>query len=297
MAGKYFWKYHSNHAIQYFVKIMNQRAQSALMTLGTELKRRRLQKGLSQRALAHLLGTHQPLIAKAEKGDDMLVSRLEKMVHALGCELALQTPPEETPPPSSHNGTAPSLAVQSRLSTSDQDLLASYRREYPDRDPHIYLLGVLIQRLSLYLSNGVKRMSARYNMSSGELFVLGTLRRQGAPYESTLSNLRRQFWISLPGMSKRIDNLERLGLVERISNPNDRRGSLIRLTPQGLALQQEHMARHSREFTAISNMDSNERSHLVLALSQLLEAFQHTEAEHDYSAPQKDIPAQDMAAT
>jgi DNA-binding MarR family transcriptional regulator len=43
----------------------------------------------------------------------------------------------------------------------------------------------------------------------------------------------RTTMLSSAGMTKRLDRLAEAGLVERVANPNDRRGTLVKLTRRG----------------------------------------------------------------
>ena len=51
--------------------------------------------------------------------------------------------------------------------------------------------------------------------------------------------------ITSGGMTAALDKLERKGLVTRVPNPNDRRGTLVRLTDEGRRLIDEAMELHT----------------------------------------------------
>ncbi|MCY1303133.1 hypothetical protein D9M71_680080 [compost metagenome] len=74
-------------------------------------------------------------------------------------------------------------------------------------------------------------------------------------------------------MSKRINNLQRLGLVKRKDNPDDGRGVLISLTKKGLRILEEQVASPSLEFTTLRDMPTHELHSLSEQLSKLLTAF------------------------
>jgi DNA-binding MarR family transcriptional regulator len=63
--------------------------------------------------------------------------------------------------------------------------------------------------------------------------LLAALRRAGAPYELNPTQLMRATLLSSSGMTKRLDRMETAGVVERRPDPNDRRGTLVRLTRRG----------------------------------------------------------------
>jgi DNA-binding MarR family transcriptional regulator len=77
------------------------------------------------------------------------------------------------------------------------------------------------------------------------------------------------------GMTAAIDRLERKGLVERAPNPHDRRGSLVRLTADGLAIIDEAMTRHAGiEQHLTVGLDQRERAQLRRLLHKLIDAIE-----------------------
>lgn len=113
--------------------------------------------------------------------------------------------------------------------------------------------------------------AASVGMSYNDLMVLGALRRVGAPYESTLTELSGMFWISLPGMLKRLARLESLGYLERARNQKDRRSQHVRLTEKGLATLRDLVANHQpAEYFALQNLSEQDRGTLSRLLPHLL---------------------------
>mgnify|MGYP006171178523 CR=1 FL=1 len=58
--------------------------------------------------------------------------------------------------------------------------------------------------------------------------------RAGAPYELSPGQLLRETLVTSGTMTNRVDRLERRGLVERLPDPNDRRGVLVRRRRSGV---------------------------------------------------------------
>jgi DNA-binding MarR family transcriptional regulator len=72
-------------------------------------------------------------------------------------------------------------------------------------------------------------------------------------------------------MTAAIDRLERKGLLERRPNPNDRRGSLVQLTDEGLATIDAAMVVHTEvEHRLLSGLGERQRSQLTGLLRALL---------------------------
>lgn len=115
-------------------------------------------------------------------------------------------------------------------------LLEQWSRERPDQDAAA--LAVVSRLLMLYkhLEQGADRALAPLKLTLWQLDVLAVLRRSGSPYALSPTQLMQAVTLSSGAMTNRIDRLERAGWVERLPDPADRRGVLIRLTPAGKEL-------------------------------------------------------------
>jgi DNA-binding MarR family transcriptional regulator len=69
--------------------------------------------------------------------------------------------------------------------------------------------------------------------------VLASLRRLGAPYQASPSELYNVLERSSGGMTKMLKRLEGLGLVKRLPDPNDGRSSLVCLTNKGITMHEK----------------------------------------------------------
>jgi DNA-binding MarR family transcriptional regulator len=96
-----------------------------------------------------------------------------------------------------------------------------------------YELTARILRLARLIELGTERNGASEGLNAGEVLVLDALYRLGPPYRATPTSLKRHFLVSLAGVGKRVDHLQRLGFIERAPAPNDGRSVLIGLTEEG----------------------------------------------------------------
>ena len=87
------------------------------------------------------------------------------------------------------------------------------------------------------------RPSPEHQLEGWEFDVLSALRRAGAPYQLSPGQLIRQTLVTSGTMTNRVDRLERRGLVGRSPDPPDRRGVIVRLTPDRPA---DRRRRHGR---------------------------------------------------
>ena len=88
-----------------------------------------------------------------------------------------------------------------------------------------------------------------------------------------LANLQEQ---SLPGISQRVSALEKLGYLERVANPNDRRVCAVQLTPEGSKLLEEACARVKEKLdAALETMGREKLDTLLFLLEDLTCALEH----------------------
>jgi DNA-binding MarR family transcriptional regulator len=143
-------------------------------------------------------------------------------------------------------------------------ILAQWARERPDLDASpIGLIGRL-HRLADVLNVELRKVFAEEGIGDGDFDVLVTLRRHGAPYELTPSELGASTMVTSSAVTKRIDRLERAGLVTRTVSEADGRSRRIRLTGDGVALVDRLMGRHvANEQRLVSGLTARERAQLA----------------------------------
>ncbi|MCU1359069.1 MAG: sle [Ilumatobacteraceae bacterium] len=116
---------------------------------------------------------------------------------------------------------------------------AQWAQVRPDLDT--VPMGVLgrVFRISDAVGLQIERAYAAFGISRGEFDVLATLRRSGVPYTLSPKQLSSTLMITTGGMTGRLDRLERVGLLRRSPEPDDRRGLRITLTAEGLKVVDE----------------------------------------------------------
>ncbi|WP_028924005.1 MarR family winged helix-turn-helix transcriptional regulator [Pseudonocardia acaciae] len=149
-------------------------------------------------------------------------------------------------------------------------IVGQWRRERPDLDASPMHVVGRITRLSLSLDELLRQVFGRYDLGRGEFDVLGTLRRSGAPYELTAGELSGSTMVTSGAVTKRVDRLERAGLVSRRAADEDGRGRLIKLTDRGLELVNTVIEHHvANETKILSGLTDEERDTLVRLLRKL----------------------------
>ena len=150
-------------------------------------------------------------------------------------------------------------------------ILAQWKRERPDLDTAPMGLIGRIQRAAAALRPRLDATHEESGLQGDSFDVLASLRRCGPPYELTPTELYREMMLSSGAMTNRIDKLEAMGLVARKPDPDDRRGTRVRLTARGRALIDAATTKHvANEDDLVSGLTERERHQLSELLRKLL---------------------------
>jgi DNA-binding MarR family transcriptional regulator len=149
-------------------------------------------------------------------------------------------------------------------------IIEQWRRERPELDHSPIGVVGRISRLARELEQRLEPVYREHGLEPGWHDVLATLRRSGPPYELRPSELTGTLMLTSSGTTKRLDRLERAGLVERAPDPRDRRGVLIRLTAKGRevidATTDAHLANERRLLAALSAAEREQLADLLRRL-------------------------------
>ncbi|MGS4983590.1 transcriptional regulator, MarR family [Pseudosulfitobacter pseudonitzschiae] len=154
-------------------------------------------------------------------------------------------------------------------------VLEQWRTERPDLE--VVPMGVLgrLKRLHDRVSAQLERVYAANGLTAASFDVLATLRRSGAPYALSPSELIAWTMVTSGTMTNRLDRLAAAGLVERKPNPEDGRGSVVALTPQGFTLIDRVVTAHvANQHKVLSALSPQDRAALDGLLRQWLGAFE-----------------------
>ncbi|MBO1332783.1 MarR family winged helix-turn-helix transcriptional regulator [Streptomyces sp. VRA16 Mangrove soil] len=131
---------------------------------------------------------------------------------------------------------------------------ADWRRERPDLDTSPQAVIGRLHRLADRLTEELRLVYGRYGLSEGEFDVLCALRRAGEPFERAPGELAAHTMVTTGAMTKRIDRLERAGLVTRRRSADDQRGRIVALTGPGRELIDEAFTDHMRNERRLLNL-------------------------------------------
>lgn len=163
------------------------------------------------------------------------------------------------------------MAEREEHTDAVDDIVDQWRRQRPDLSPDPMLVIGRIDRLSAAFDALLRPTFAAAELGNGDFDVLAALRRRGKPYELTPGELSQAMLVTTGAVTKRLDRLERQGLVVRAVTPGDARGRLVSLTRAGARLTDELIERHLvREAELLDGLDDAERTRLASLLSKLL---------------------------
>jgi DNA-binding MarR family transcriptional regulator len=155
-------------------------------------------------------------------------------------------------------------------------MLDQWERERPDLD--VTATGILgrISRIAALVEQEMDRVFAPHGLTGGDFVVLAGLRRSGKPYQLTPTALSQATMVSSGGTTKRLDRLESRGLIRRDPDPTDRRGTLVTLTPAGLATINAVATEHTQnEKRLVATLSPNQQDTLTQLLRKLLVALEN----------------------
>ncbi len=166
-----------------------------------------------------------------------------------------------------------------RLATEDHvdRIVAQWRRERPDLDVRALETFARIFRSAHLADALLSSGTARFGLRPGWFDLLAALRRAGEPCELSPTELMRATMLSSGGMTKRLDRLAEAGLVERRSDPADRRGTLVRLTRKGKRTVDRAAEAHvAAEEKLLRSLSAADRRALDVLLRRLLRRLEPT---------------------
>jgi len=173
------------------------------------------------------------------------------------------------------------------------DVLAEWRREQPGLDTSPVAVVARIGRAAALLDRGMNTNFARYGINRTDWDALASLRRTGTPYQRSPTELYRALMRTSGGITHIVDRLEAEGLVERIPDPADRRGLLVRLTRKGRGLVDRAGPTHlDTERRMLAPLTKHEQAELARLLRKLLIGLEEHFANDPATPPSIDASAE-----
>ncbi len=157
------------------------------------------------------------------------------------------------------------------------DLISDWRQERPDLDcTSMGVVGRIIY-LGMLLRGSASAALVSHGLSYTDLDILATLRRKGAPFRLTPTELGDAVLLTSGAVTTAVSRLVDRGFVERGRNPKDGRVKTVSLTETGRALIDRAIEDRFREADdAISGLGEREVEALESILRRLILAEKHS---------------------
>ena len=159
---------------------------------------------------------------------------------------------------------------KSPLNDAVDRIRAQWQRERPDLD--CSPMGPIgrLKRCAMLLEPQVEVAFTRHDLVRWEFDMLATLRRAGAPFILSPTQLFSTLMITSGTMTHRLKALEKRGFITRLPNPEDAR-SMLALTPVGRERIDRAVESHvDNERQLLAGLSDGERQQLDQALRVLM---------------------------
>jgi len=157
-------------------------------------------------------------------------------------------------------------------------LIAEWKEERPELDADAM---AVVGRLILLGNLLEKRASAAlkpFGMHYTDLDVLATLRRSGAPYCLTPTELLGSVLLTSGAMTTLLNRLEKAGHITREPDPNDGRVKAVKLTAQGITLIDKAIkVRFQEAKGAVTSLSASESKQFKKLLKKLILSLTNVE--------------------
>ena len=139
-----------------------------------------------------------------------------------------------------------------------------WQREHSELDLSNFLLAIYFMRLGTLVEQAFDKMcQGLCGISGSDMRVLLALRRNGHPYAKRPTDLYRALLVTSGAVTKKIDRLASLGMVERLPDPGHGGGFIVHLTRKGLDIVEKAIVKLANESSiapAIAHFSDAERA-------------------------------------
>ena len=167
------------------------------------------------------------------------MSSLEDFVTAMAQD-STKTTRRKSAPAALHQDIAESPGVGLPGKSLIELITVQWQRERGELNLSNFLLAIYLMRMGTIIERAFGRQCEdRYRISGSDMRVLFALRRGGPPYVKRPTDLFRALLVTSGAITKKVDRLEDLGMVERLQDPGHLGGFLVRLTKKGVHVADE----------------------------------------------------------
>jgi DNA-binding MarR family transcriptional regulator len=158
------------------------------------------------------------------------------------------------------------------------DLILDTRREVRRPVTRVFRHVMLISR---FFNEVIDETAERHGLLRGEFLVLMTLHRNDAGEGMRPTELYRSLLVTSGAVTKRLDRLAELRLIERVPHSGDGRSSPVRLTRKGQALAEAVRSASNRMHDVAEIFGKADLERLDQLLVNYLNAMRKAAAQND----------------
>jgi len=129
--------------------------------------------------------------------------------------------------------------------------------------------------ISRFYNDAIEQTAKDHGLLAGEFLVLMTLMRIGGNEVVRPTELYNQLLVTSGAITKRVDRLAEMGLIERVSDAKDKRSSPIKLTAKGLKKGQAIREQRNKLHDVAALLSSDKLSALDEMLGEYIVAIGH----------------------
>jgi len=148
-------------------------------------------------------------------------------------------------------------------------LVSQWNDARPDVDASPMAIVARLARIGVLLDRRLAQGLEVHGLCVWEFDVLATLRRNG-PGGLSPKRLLEELLLSSGAMTNRIDRLEQSGYVERIPDPNDRRGVIVRLTRKGRSIVDPALKDRFHDAKTIADLLGRKERNAMVAMARTM---------------------------
>ncbi|WP_147821145.1 MarR family winged helix-turn-helix transcriptional regulator [Salidesulfovibrio onnuriiensis] len=150
----------------------------------------------------------------------------------------------------------------------DEHLLARYKEKYPELDVTALICFLKLLRVASDVESSLNTFLTQFDISQRRFFILILLTRRLEGW--TPSELAKGTGVTNATMTGVLDTLVKDGLVERKTDPEDRRVKVVVITPKGEELMDKIFPQHyGRVARLMEDFDSRQRDELLETLDKI----------------------------
>lgn len=132
-------------------------------------------------------------------------------------------------------------------------------------------LDHLADRLSAARQDSTLRACSAEGLTPTQYGAINLIERLGTP---RMSMLAEQLELTAGAATTLVERLIRLGVVERLASPDDRRSVSVRVTPEGSATAARVTANHRKQvWGTFEQLSTEQRQQLLSGMSALMDAW------------------------